>query len=99
MGTGFSNFVELYCGDDWDYSLEALKYFTKFSTAEYAIRLLSEKILKKLMQVLKDWAGDKNVHVRRLASEGCCPRLPWARVIPWLKENPDISAILGKIKR
>ncbi len=99
MGLVFSNFVELYCGDDWDYSLKALKYFTKFSTAEYAIRLFIRKNPEKLMQVLKDWAGDKNVHVRRLASEGCRPRLPWARVIPWLKENPDaILAVLEKLK-
>lgn len=37
--------------------------------------------------------------VRRLASEGCRPRLPWAMSLPKLKENPaPIIPIMENLK-
>ena len=40
------------------------------------------------MAVLKTWTSDRNQHVRRLASEGCRPRLPWAMNLPQYIKNP-----------
>jgi 3-methyladenine DNA glycosylase AlkC len=37
---------------------------------------------------MKIWAKHKNAHVRRLASEGCRPRLPWAMALPAFKKDP-----------
>ena len=39
---------------------------------------------------MKKWAGDENEHVRRLASEGSRPRLPWSFQLPAVIENPAI---------
>ena len=41
----------------------------------------------------------RTLGVRRLASEGCRPRLPWAMALPNLKENPaPIIPILENLK-
>ena len=46
------------------------------------------------------WSKHKNHHVRRLASEGSRPRLPWAMAIPELKRNPKlILPLLENLKR
>jgi len=45
------------------------------------------------------WAGHSSHHVRRLASEGCRPRLPWAIALPAFKADPSpIVPILEKLK-
>ena len=40
------------------------------------------------MKRMKRWTRSKSEHVRRLASEGCRPRLPWAAALPEFKRNP-----------
>ncbi|HYC86285.1 MAG TPA: DNA alkylation repair protein, partial [Chryseosolibacter sp.] len=46
------------------------------------------------------WSTHPHAHVRRLASEGCRPRLPWAMGVPALKQNPlPILRILENLKR
>lgn len=41
----------------------------------------------------------KNYHIRRLASEGCRPRLPWAPALPDFKKDPSlIFPILENLK-
>jgi len=45
------------------------------------------------------WSNHEHPMIRRLASEGCRPRLPWAMAIPSLKENPEpIISILQNLK-
>jgi len=45
------------------------------------------------------WSLHENHHVRRLASEGSRPRLPWAMAIPFLKKDPaSILPILENLK-
>jgi len=45
------------------------------------------------------WADHPNHHVRRLATEGCRPRLPWALAISALKKDPTpILPILEKLR-
>ena len=38
--------------------------------------------------MLRDWAHDPNVHVRRLVSEGTRPRLPWAPRLRAFQDDP-----------
>jgi len=87
-GIIFPDYVEQYGLNHWNLSMNALEHFTKFSTSEFAIRtyLLSdeERVLKQVFV----WMNSNNEHVRRLASEGCRPRLPWGQSIPAFKENP-----------
>ncbi len=60
-------------------SLNALKTITKRFSAEDAIRYFLNKFPDKTLNFLQDCAADKNYHVRRLASEGTRPKLPWAQ--------------------
>jgi 3-methyladenine DNA glycosylase AlkC len=93
------DYVALYGMDDWGLSLPALYHFTKYSTSELAIRPFLDKDPEKVMAFVAKWAEDDNPRVRRLASEGCRPRLPWAMALPKFKKDPSaILPILEKLK-
>ena len=49
------------------------------------------------MEQMSAWAGHANEHVRRLASEGCRPRLPWGQALPRFKKDP--SPVLGILEQ
>lgn len=95
----FPDFVEVYGLEDWDVSLPALEQFTQQASAEFAVRPFILKDQERMMAQMLDWAEHKSYHVRRLASEGCRPRLPWAMALPPLKADPSpILPILDKLK-
>jgi len=95
----FPDYVECYGLDDWDLSLPALAFFTKYASAEFAIRPFLARDPERAMAYLRLWAEDEDPHVRRLASEGCRPRLPWAMALPVFKKDPSlILPILEKLK-
>jgi 3-methyladenine DNA glycosylase AlkC len=63
---------------DFSASLAALEELTKRFSMEFAIRdFINHDPVQTLTQ-LAHWARSDNYHVRRLASEGSRPRLPWA---------------------
>ena len=95
----FPEFVSTFGLDDYNVSIKALAYFTKYSSSEFAVRnfivLYPDKMLKQHLI----WAKDKNHHVRRLASEGIRPRLPWAMALTQFKKDPTpIIPILELLK-
>ncbi|UCE41388.1 MAG: hypothetical protein JSV17_18485 [Candidatus Aminicenantes bacterium] len=93
------DFVATYGMDDWDLSLPALRHFTQYYSSELAIRPFLAKDPEKGMTTMAAWAEDKNPKVRRLASEGCRPRLPWAMALPKFKKDPSlVLPILEKLK-
>jgi 3-methyladenine DNA glycosylase AlkC len=95
----FSDFVEVYGLDDWHVSLPALEQFTQLASAEFAVRPFILKDQERMMVQMLEWAGHESPHVRRLATEGCRPRLPWAMALPPLKADPSpILPILEQLK-
>lgn len=60
-------------------SLNALRQMTKRFSAEDAIRYFINAFPDETMAFLEACATDDNYHVRRLASEGTRPKLPWAQ--------------------
>lgn len=93
------DFVATYGLDEWDLSLPALGHFTKYYSSELAIRPFLAKDPEKGIACMMVWAEDNNPKVRRLASEGCRPRLPWAMALPKFKKDPaPIIPILEKLK-
>jgi 3-methyladenine DNA glycosylase AlkC len=95
----FPDYVERYGLDHWDLSLPALAFFTTLCSSEYAIRPFLDQDPERAMQSLYTWAEDENHHVRRLASEGCRPRLPWGKALPQFKKDPSlILPVLEKLK-
>ncbi len=95
----FQDFVEVYGLDDYDNSISALREFTINSSSEFAIRYFIIKYEEQTMDQMKEWAKDKNLHLRRFASEGCRPRLPWAIALPKYKKDPTkVLEILELLK-
>jgi 3-methyladenine DNA glycosylase AlkC len=95
----FPDYVEAYGGNNWEVSLPALEWLTRFSSSEFAVRpfIISDK--ERMMAQMNQWAEHENYHVRRLASEGCRPRLPWAQALPDFKKDPTlVLPILDKLK-
>jgi len=93
------DYAELYGLDYWDISMAALKRFTRFSSSEFAIRPFLIQNLEGAMKMVSECADDEHENVRRFASEGCRPRLPWAMAVPALKKDPTpILPILEKLK-
>ncbi|MBP9490489.1 MAG: DNA alkylation repair protein [Aliarcobacter sp.] len=84
----FQDFVEVFGLNDFDESMKALEVFTINSSSEFAIRQFILKYENETMNQMKLWSQSSNEHLRRLASEGCRPRLPWAIALPLFKQNP-----------
>lgn len=83
------DFVGLHGHGDFDASMDALKYFTPFGSAEFAIREFLKRDIGRTLRVMQGWSLDENEHVRRLASEGCRPRLPWSFRLAELVDDPS----------
>lgn len=102
--TGFEaivlpDYIEVYGLEHWTISLPALGELTKCGSSEFGIRPFLNKDLKGTMKFMLDWADSEDFRVRRFASEGCRPRLPWASGVPALKKDPSlILPILEKLK-
>jgi 3-methyladenine DNA glycosylase AlkC len=85
------DFVEVFGLQDWETSMTALKELTKSSSSEFAIRPFLVSDRDRTLAVMKTWAEDANTHVRRLASEGSRPRLPWGMALKEFKQNPQFT--------
>ncbi|MFC5470173.1 DNA alkylation repair protein [Cohnella suwonensis] len=95
----FPDFVEAFGLDHWDRSIAALERFTKLSSAEFAVRPFIRRDQARMMAQMERWSQHPDEHVRRLASEGCRPRLPWADALPTLKrDSGPIWPILEALK-
>jgi 3-methyladenine DNA glycosylase AlkC len=84
-----SEFVALYGQDNAARSLDALKLLTRYGSSEFAIRHFLVADFDRTLAVMRRWAEDENEHVRRLASEGSRPRLPWSFQLKNLVADPS----------
>ncbi|CAM1362993.1 DNA alkylation repair protein [Tenacibaculum xiamenense] len=95
----FPDYIEVFGIDHYDVSIKAIERVTQFTSCEFAVRPFIIKYKDQMIPQLLSWASHKHHMVRRLATEGCRPRLPWAMALPFLKENPiPILPILEKLK-
>jgi 3-methyladenine DNA glycosylase AlkC len=96
----FPDIVEQFGLDDFTTSMQALAHFTCYSTAEFAIRPFFRVYPEQSLQQLQIWSQSANVHHRRLASEGCRPRLPWGQALPQFIADPTpILPVLQALKQ
>lgn len=73
-----------------DLSLDALMHFTDLGTSsEFAIRPFILRAPETVLEEMLVWASHDSADIRRFASEGCRPRLPWAMALPPLKKDPS----------
>ncbi|MCF6280498.1 MAG: DNA alkylation repair protein [Flavobacteriaceae bacterium] len=93
------DFVELYGLESYNISVMAFEQITQFTSCEFSVRPFIIKYQEKMIKQMHLWSKHKHQMVRRLATEGCRPRLPWAMAIPSLKNNPvPIISILEQLK-
>lgn len=92
-------YIEVYGTGHYKESVKAMEYITQFMSCEFAVRPFILKYEDKMMKQMLAWSLHKDARVRRLSSEGCRPRLPWAVALPAFKKDPSaILPILENLK-
>lgn len=76
--------------DHFSLSMMTLEKITVFTSGEFAIRFFYQRDFDKTVKQMFVWSKHKHPMVRRLASEGSRPNLPWGIGIPKIKTNPEI---------
>lgn len=97
VGSGMGSFLFMphcfyvadYGLDHFDESMAAQYVLTQRFTCEFSIRPFLINHTQKTLAQLRRWASDPSDHVRRLASEGTRPRLPWAMRLPAFQADPS----------
>lgn len=82
-------YIEQFGTDYFATSVKTMERITQFASCEFAVRPFYLKYPEKMLAQTMAWAKHPNHMVRRLASEGCRPRLPWAMALPFLKKDPQ----------
>lgn len=99
VGVALCDFVARFGLDDPDRSLAALRELTRHGSAEFAVRPFLVRDQAYTLAVMEAWTRDPDEHVRRLASEGSRPRLPWGLRLAALVRDPSPTApILDALK-
>lgn len=95
----YTEFVQTYGLDHPNISLDALRELTKVFTSEWAVRPFIKRYPDITMKFLERSAQDKDANVRRWASEGSRPRLPWGeRLQDFVNDPLPTLPILEKLK-
>jgi 3-methyladenine DNA glycosylase AlkC len=85
--------------DDLDRSMAALGAMTCRFSAEFAVRPFLAREPARAMAWMHRWAGAANPHLRRLASEGCRPRLPWGMRLGVFVADPEpVIALVTRLR-
>ncbi|MCB0534271.1 MAG: hypothetical protein KDD14_18860 [Saprospiraceae bacterium] len=93
------DFVEVFGLDHPDTSIPALETLTRWSSAEFAVRPFLLRYPERMYPQMLAWSAHASPMVRRLASEGFRPRLPWGMGVPALKRDPaPVLPVLEKLK-
>lgn len=92
------NYVAKYGLDNWQISMDLLQLLTRYSSAEFAIRPFLVKYPLETSQQMLLWSKSDNTDVRRLASEGMRPRLPWGiRLKQYVVDPAPVMEILQNL--
>lgn len=83
------DYIEQYGLEDLSTSVTLFEKVTPFTSCEFAVRPFILRYGQTMIDRMIQWSTHKNHHVRRLASEGSRPRLPWAMALPALKKDPS----------
>lgn len=95
----FPDYIEVFGLEDYETSVKAMEYITEFTSCEFAVRPFLIRYQEQMMKQMLQWSKHPHAMVRRLASEGTRPRLPWAMAVPALKKNPElVLPILENLK-
>jgi 3-methyladenine DNA glycosylase AlkC len=92
------DYLARYGANHYAPAMHAIGEVTRLVSGEFAVGNFLIKEPEKTFMWLQRWSTSDSEAVRRLASEGCRPRLPWGPVVRALTENPaPILPILEKL--
>ena len=80
-------------------AIALLERVTRLASAEFAVRPFIDRYPTAMKRVLSRWARSTEPHVRRLASEGARPRLPWAPRLTATGDDPAWALFVLDILR
>ncbi len=83
-----NSFIGVAGRNHFDASMALMEKITALFSAEFAIRFFLLDDQERSMARMRQWSRSDDFHLRRLASEGCRPRLPWAMQLPALMQDP-----------
>jgi 3-methyladenine DNA glycosylase AlkC len=87
-------------GAAFDSALALLADLTPRLTAEFGIRPLLDADLARALPIVLTWTTHPDEHVRRLATEGTRPLLPWAKRVRAIIDDPSATVpILDALHR
>ncbi|CAG1009099.1 partial putative protein YhaZ, partial [Rhizobiaceae bacterium] len=84
-------YVALFGRGHFDLAMQALHDLTRYGSAEFAVRHFLAADFERTLAAMRDWIGDPDEHVRRLASEGSRPRLPWSFRLERAIADPSLT--------
>lgn len=95
----FPDYIERFGLDHFEASVQAMEFVTQFTSCEFAVRPFILKYGDQMLEQMYQWSLHEDHRVRRLASEGSRPRLPWAVALPQLKKDPTpVISLLNNLK-
>lgn len=95
-----AQFVEDYGVEYFEPSALAMREITKHFSCEFAVRPFLVRYPDRMLAVMRDWAEDESVDVRRNASEGVRPRLPWGiRLQAFVDDPRPVLELLELLRR
>ncbi|MDJ0469827.1 DNA alkylation repair protein [Rhodococcoides fascians] len=84
----------------FDDGMSLLAELTGRLTSEFAIRTFLRTDLDRALAIASEWTQSPDEHVRRLASEGTRPYLPWSVRVPEILARPGVTVpILDRLYR
>ncbi|MFE3200447.1 DNA alkylation repair protein [Embleya sp. NPDC059237] len=93
-----TDYVAVHGVDHLDEAMATLAVITPFATAEFAVRPYLDRHEDTALKVMHGWAESADEHLRRLASEGTRPRLPWGTRVHWLMSPGPTLPILERLR-
>jgi len=94
------DYIENYGIEHLETSSKLFEIVTPLTSCEFAVRPFIIRYEEQMLIQMLQWSLHENHHVRRLASEGCRPRLPWAIALHKFKKDPNpILPILENLKQ
>lgn len=93
-----AQYVEDHGLGHFDASMSAMKRITAHFSCEFAVRPFLARFPERTLEVMHEWAQTADVHVRRNASEGIRPRLPWGmRLDAFIADPSPVFAVLERL--
>lgn len=84
--------------DHLDAAMDTLAVLTPYATGEFAVRPYLERHRDDALKIMYGWTESPDEHLRRLASEGSRPRLPWAGRVGWLMTPGPTLPLLDRLR-